>query len=309
MIQLMFGISVIICTHNPRSDYLARTLGALRMQTLSKKQWELLLIDNASKEQLTDTVDLSWHPHARHIREDELGLTPARVRGIRESRGELLIFVDDDNVLEPSFIETASSIHHKFGQLGAFGAGKIIPEFETRPDSELKPYLKMLSIRDEEVPVWANLIKYNGSTPWGAGLCVLREVGLAYAEILFSDKIRRILGRRGKILLSCEDIDLSLFACKLGFGTGVFPELSLVHLIPSRRLERKYLVELAGGNAASHLILSRLWGYETPNRENPILSWFRHLKRLLTLKDIDREIYQAERRGEAKANELFAEHC
>lgn len=301
-------ISIIICTHSPRPDYLRRTLDALKVQTLSREQWELLLIDNASKEPLALAWDLSWHPHARHIREDELGLTPARVRGIRESKGELLIFVDDDNVLALSFLETALSIHHKFGQLGAFGAGQIIAEFERQPDNDLKPYLKMLSIRDDKTPAWANFTKYNGSTPWGAGLCVLREVGLAYAEVLASDKTRRLLDRRGNILLSCGDIDLALFACKLGFGTGVFPELSLVHLIPSRRLERKYLVELAGGNAASHLILSQLWGHEAPAGGNPVLSWFRHMKRLFTLKGIDREVYQSERQGIAKANEWFAEH-
>jgi len=167
--------------------------------------------------------------------------------------------------------------------------------------------LKMLTIRDDSTPNWSNCAKFNDATPWGAGLCVLRDVGLAYAEVLGSDKIRRSLGRRGKILLSCEDLDLSLFACKLGFGTGVFPELSLVHIIPARRLERQYLVELASGNAASHLILSRLWGYETVNHENPVLGWLRHLKRWFTLKGIDREIYLAERRGIDHVNDWFAQ--
>ena len=45
----MISISAIICTHNPRPDYLRRVLDALKAQTLPKEQWELLLIDNASK--------------------------------------------------------------------------------------------------------------------------------------------------------------------------------------------------------------------------------------------------------------------
>jgi hypothetical protein len=36
-------VSVIICTHNPRMDYLARALAALKEQTLPKELWELLL--------------------------------------------------------------------------------------------------------------------------------------------------------------------------------------------------------------------------------------------------------------------------
>src|SRR5437867_11640557 len=94
-------VSVIICTHNPRPDYLRRVLDALKAQTLPMEQWELLLIDNASSEGLVDVWDLSWHPSAHHIRENELGKTPSVLRGIKESAGELLVLVDDDNVLAP----------------------------------------------------------------------------------------------------------------------------------------------------------------------------------------------------------------
>ena len=41
---------------------------------------------------------------------ERLGLTPARLRGIRESRGELLVFVDDDNVLERDYLEVALAL-------------------------------------------------------------------------------------------------------------------------------------------------------------------------------------------------------
>jgi len=44
-------VSVIVCTHNPRLEYLSRTLEALREQMLPKGEWELLVIDNASRRQ------------------------------------------------------------------------------------------------------------------------------------------------------------------------------------------------------------------------------------------------------------------
>ena len=84
-------VSVILCTYNPRADYLDRVLVGLRRQTLSFQHWELLLIDNASNESLADRFDIGWHPNGRHVREDELGLTPARLRGISEAVAELLI--------------------------------------------------------------------------------------------------------------------------------------------------------------------------------------------------------------------------
>src|SRR4051812_12592949 len=101
-------ISVITCTHNPRREYLAKVVEALKAQTLALDRWEYLLIDNASAAERKPTVELSWHPHARLAHEPKLGLTAARLLGIAEARGSLLVFVDDDNVLPPDFLETAA---------------------------------------------------------------------------------------------------------------------------------------------------------------------------------------------------------
>src|SRR5437588_267862 len=73
-------VSVVICSHTPRPAYLERVMAALRLQSLPTSAWELLLIDNASPDPLAARVDLSWHPQGRHVREEKLGLTPARLR-------------------------------------------------------------------------------------------------------------------------------------------------------------------------------------------------------------------------------------
>src|SRR6202034_2788555 len=101
--QPMLDVSVIICSLNPRPEYLRRVLESLRAQTLPPDRWELVLVDNASREPLAGRWDLSWHPHGRHAREEELGLTPARLKGIAECRGEIVVFADDDNILAADF--------------------------------------------------------------------------------------------------------------------------------------------------------------------------------------------------------------
>src|SRR5512132_4628719 len=106
----MQHLSVIICAHNPRKLYLERTLRALQAQSLEHSRWELLLIDNASESPLSRDWDLSWHPHARHVVERELGLSAARLRGMREANCELLVFVDDDNVLDAEYLSEAVQI-------------------------------------------------------------------------------------------------------------------------------------------------------------------------------------------------------
>ena len=113
-------ISVILCTHNPRRDYLCRTVDALRGQSLAGDQWELLVIDNCSDTPLADYLDLSWKDNSRIVVEEKLGLTHARLRGIEESCGELLVFVDDDNVLDADYLEVALRIARERPFLGSW---------------------------------------------------------------------------------------------------------------------------------------------------------------------------------------------
>jgi hypothetical protein len=56
-----------------------------------------------SRHTLPSAWDLSWHPNARHIVEHKLGISVAR-RGMREASTDLLIFVDDDNLLDRNYL-------------------------------------------------------------------------------------------------------------------------------------------------------------------------------------------------------------
>jgi glycosyltransferase involved in cell wall biosynthesis len=245
-------ISVIICTHNPRLEYLSRTLEALRSQSLEYADWEILLIDNGSHEPLASRVDLSWHPLGRHIREEELGLTPARLRGIAEAKGDLLIFVDDDNVLHCDYLEVALRISTNHPYLGAFG-GSIEAEFEVEPDPRFQSLLHGLTIRRVTETKWANF--GNRCIPYGAGLCVLAKVAQAYAANASGSEIRRCLDRRGSSLAGGGDLDLAMTSYDLGMGVGLFGALVVTHLIDKRRLSPRYLHRICvEGNYSSHIV-------------------------------------------------------
>ena len=125
-------LAVLVCTHNPRRDYLERTLNALRAQSLPAERWELLVVDNASDPPLAGNLDLSWHARSRIVTEHELGILPARVRGLKETRTPLILFVDDDNVLAPDYLQQAMPIADTHPFLGVWG-GSITPEFEPPP--------------------------------------------------------------------------------------------------------------------------------------------------------------------------------
>ena len=110
-----------------------------------------------------------------------------------------------------------------------------------------------IAVREFQQARWSN---YDSSTcPYGAGLCVRACVADRYAQIAVSDLIRRSLGRRENSLIGGGDLDLAMTSYQLGMGTGLFPQLKLLHLIPKHRVESDYLYRICvGGTYAHHLV-------------------------------------------------------
>jgi glycosyltransferase involved in cell wall biosynthesis len=293
--------SVVICTRNPRLDYLSRALMALKEQGLPMIEWELLLIDNASQNPLQNLVDLSWHPTVRIVREPEPGLTPARLRAIAEVQSELIIFIDDDNVLDRSYLSESMRIAQQFPCLGAWG-GQLLPEFEIPPAPGLEDLLGGLALREFQQARWSN---YDSSTlPYGAGLCVRASVADRYAEIAVSDLIRRSLDRREGSLMGGGDLDLAMNSYQLGMGTGLFPQLKLLHLIPKHRVESDYLYRICvGGTYAYHLVNFLHFGQKSQARTSrpDLRRMLRRVKQLLPQRWIslhDKAALEGTRRAE-----------
>lgn len=287
--------------------YLQRVLDAFKVQTLSKEQWELLLIDNASQEPLAGKWDLSWHPQARHIREDELGLTPARLRGIKESTGELLVFVDDDNVLAKDYLEQTIKIAVEFPQIGAFG-GSIKGEFEIAPPDWITPYLEGLAVYELDGDYWSNLPGWSRSSPYGAGLTVRRRVAQDYAHKVMTCALRKLLGRSGTGMGAGEDSDLAGCAIDIGMGTGRFVALKVLHLIPRVRLTMDYIVRLNAGFAAAYEILSVIRTNGRPSKTSFGKRQFRFLLDLSRSRGIQRKILLASQKARQQARALIASH-
>jgi glycosyltransferase involved in cell wall biosynthesis len=267
----MIRISAILCTHNPHSGRLARCLEGIALQTLDRTQWELLVIDNASSPPLSlETFQRAQASTLRLIQEPELGLTPARLAGISQARGEVLVFVDDDNVLAPNFLANALAFLDAEPRIGAAG-GILEGEFEMPPPRWLLPHLHLLGIRDcGPRPIQALI--YNQVGPWeplGAGMVIRRSVAQHYARVA-SDPRRRCLDRRGGSLASCGDTDMIRCAPELGLALAYEPSLRLLHLMPASRLRYRYILRLVHGIKRSGIILDRIRTGEPPRLANPM---------------------------------------
>jgi glycosyltransferase involved in cell wall biosynthesis len=297
-------LSVIICTHNPRGDYFHRCLDALRAQRLPHDRWELVVVDNQSDEAVADHVDLPWHPAARIVREETMGLAVARLRGIRESTGELLVFVDDDNVLDPDFLEVAVRTMEERPFLGSW-SGQCRPAFEKTPPEWTRRYWGNLVIREFEHDVWSNLPRLPESMPCGAGLCVRRNVAQHYLELHESGKRSFQFDRNGKSLLSGGDNDLAACACDIGLGVGLIAGLKLTHLISPERLTEDYLSRLAEGIHYSSILLDSEYGIRTERRT--VLGRAADFLRAIRIRQPHRRILRAAFRGRDRAIQRFTQ--
>ena len=293
-------VSLIICTLNPREEFLSRALESLKKQTLPKERWEFLLIDNGSKQPLSATWDLAWHPQARHVREDEPGLTPARLRGIKESTGDIIVFVDDDNVLRPDFLVNALAIAREYPFLGAWG-GTVEGEFEQPLPDWLKPHLSALAVRKVDRDYWSNYYADNRSMPFGAGMCVRKEIATAHAKALATRPASMNLDRKGASLVSGGDIDLALTSYDLGFGTGLFERLYITHIIPKSRMTVEYMCRLLEGiEYSTHMLRHQRNPSYVPVRAPALSEWLRTFQ-VWRLPEPIRSIAQSEQRGLEKA--------
>jgi glycosyltransferase involved in cell wall biosynthesis len=297
-------VTVIVCTHNPRKDYLERVMQGLKGQSLERGRWELLVVDNASKEPVSEGLVLGWHPGGRCVREERLGLTEARLRGIRESRGELLIFVDDDNVLQEDYLEVAVRLSAEWPLLGVFGGGAE-GEFERQPGESVLRYLHHLALRKVERPRWSNLPDSGAAEPWGAGMCLRRPVAEAYLNYC-RERRQYMTDRRGQLLNSGGDNEICRVALQEGWGMGVFPQLFFIHLIPAFRVEEDYLVRLVEGMEFSCVLIGHRFHGTNPYNDWTVGGILRFLRNWLRSSGLERRMCVARFRGRERARRELA---
>ena len=97
------ALSVIIPTHN-RKDMLRDTLNSLARQTYPNDYFEVIVIDDGSSDGTQAIVGEHFPFTLRYFRQSNQGATAARNLGARQSQADILVFLDDDILLEPGYL-------------------------------------------------------------------------------------------------------------------------------------------------------------------------------------------------------------
>jgi glycosyltransferase involved in cell wall biosynthesis len=265
------------------------------------------LVLGSTKDQRTKNealIDLSWHPNARLVETDPeregLGLVSARLRGFELGKGDVFVFVDQDNALRPDYLQGVADIAVEYPHIGTWG-GQILLKFD-EPDKAPPKWLQGgLCTRELQSDVWSNVVDHHDSTPWGAGLCAKREVLEVYRRRVAENPLRRLLDPTPRRAGFGGDSDLAYAGITAGYGKGAFKRLILDHLIPVGRCSDSYLLKNAETNGYS----TRVHSFVETGTITPVRSDLRHWCGLLIhrfrMKPIEWKMFMARRRGQLSA--------
>lgn len=170
-------VSVIVCTYN-RATSLTRCLEHLSAQGVPVgKTWEVIVIDNNSTDETPEVVrsfTADGRIPIRHVREERQGLCFARNRGLAESTGEIVAYLDDDILAEPDWLTGIAAVFREAGCDAAGGrihletGGNALPTWLV---PNLWGYLGHIDHGDERV--YLDGVRHY---PHGGNMAIRREV-------------------------------------------------------------------------------------------------------------------------------------
>ena len=197
--------------------------------------YELLLLDNNSTDKTREIGEgfAARFPRIRYINEPLQGHPYTKNRGVRESRGEIVAFVDDDVYFSPGWLEAIVSSFERRPDVACIG-GKAVPHFEADRPSWLEDYL---------LPVYS-ITQYGDyereiqppEYPFGCNMAFRRSIFGQLGGFPTS------LGRKPGNLLSNDETSFLLSLAKAGLRTLYSPDAQVSHRILPDRMTRKWLL-------------------------------------------------------------------
>ena len=161
---MAIDVSIVIPTYN-KKNFLEITLTAFGFQTYPSDRYEVVVINDGSTDGTEEFVSSLKSPcQINYMYQENQGRSAARNRGIERASGDTIIFIDDDCVPSPTFIESHLEYHHRDDNTVVLGYkystfGQMLPDnfpIKDRLTETLNRYENLHHLKD--VPVNTMLI-------------------------------------------------------------------------------------------------------------------------------------------------------
>jgi glycosyltransferase involved in cell wall biosynthesis len=242
-------LSIVICTHN-RADDVGDCLAALVPQ-LDRSPTEVKVMDSGSRRDQRQALErlVAALPPVELGRIEEPGLSLARNKGIGETSGEWVAFLDDDTIPSDDWLKNARRLMSLVPEKCAIIAGAVLPEFPKGASPPLgKRWLQMLSLVQRS----------------GEGDCTA-SCSMVAANVLFRRSalvegggFSTVLGRHGTTLLSGAEKLLQEQLIERGWSAWYSDRLKVRHKISAERLTQDWILRRAYWDGRSDQRISTL---------------------------------------------------
>jgi GT2 family glycosyltransferase len=184
----------------------------------------VVVVDNDSEDGTRAVVDAAARadPRIRSVREPNIGLSHAKNAGIRAARGSLILFTDDDVVVESGWIQTYIDFFGRESGTSVVAGGPVRPvrhdlsDWPPWVDRAAWPDLPSLDHGEVERPL------RSAEWLWGANMGaprdLLESLGAFHADL-----------GRGARAFTFEDVDLVERIRKLGGEAWYLPAAGVGH--------------------------------------------------------------------------------
>ena len=231
------NVTVILCTYN-RAGSLSKALESVALSQLPNSvEWEVLVVDNNSRDQTREVVEAFCRRYAgrfRYLFEPRQGKSHALNAGIREAHGDILAFMDDDVTVEPTWLQNLTSSLHGGEWVGS--GGRILLDRILSPPPWLAldgPYslggvLVLFDRGDKPGEIdWA---------PYGTNMAFCRAMFEKYGGF------RTDLGPNPGSEIRGEDTEFGRRLMMAGERVRYEPGAIVYHSVPENRLRREYFL-------------------------------------------------------------------
>lgn len=246
-------ISCIVCTYN-REDFILQCLEALTRQSLAPKDYEVIVVDNRSKDATPDLTKrfIQDHPGIQmaYRFEENQGLSHARNKGARAARSNFLTYIDDDAVADPRLLEEILKVFEANPSAGCVGGRIKLALPQELPWWYFDAFVGYFSGFDMQTAALTRITEV-WQLPYGANFSVTRKA----LEEMGGFSVH--LGRKGNDFSGGEETELAYRIAARGYDLYYTPSAVVTHHIKKDRMTVQHMIRTARSSAKVWVYMER----------------------------------------------------